>query len=87
MATRLQRDQRVTNVDWTGPLMELAANRGWRVFNLGSSKQVAEKGAAELRRLYPGLQIEVSDGYFDARHGSAENEALVRGSMPTGPIC
>jgi N-acetylglucosaminyldiphosphoundecaprenol N-acetyl-beta-D-mannosaminyltransferase len=74
----LQRDQRVTNVDWTGPLMELAASRGWRVFNLGSSKQVAEKGAAKLRTLYPGLQIEVSDGFFDARRGSAENEALVK---------
>jgi len=74
----LQREQRVTNVDWTGPLMELAASRGWRVFNLGSSKQVAEQGAAKLRNLYPGLQIEVSDGFFDARRGSAENEALVK---------
>jgi N-acetylglucosaminyldiphosphoundecaprenol N-acetyl-beta-D-mannosaminyltransferase len=74
----LKRDQRVTNVDWTGPLMELAASRGWRVFNLGSSKQVAEQGAATLRRLYPALQIEVSDGFFDARPGSAENEALVK---------
>jgi N-acetylglucosaminyldiphosphoundecaprenol N-acetyl-beta-D-mannosaminyltransferase len=74
----LQREQRVTNVDWTGPLMELAASRGWRVFNVGSSKKVAEKGAARLRALYPGLQIEVSDGFFDARRGSAENEALVK---------
>lgn len=74
----LHRDQRVTNVDWTGPLMELAACKGWRVFNLGSSKQVAERGAARLRKLYPGLQIEVSDGFFDARRGSAENEALVK---------
>ena len=83
----LQRDQRVTNVDWTGPLMELAACRGWRVFNLGSSKQVAEQGAAKLRRLYPGLQIEVSDGFFDARRGSPENTALVRGSMLTALTC
>src|ERR1700733_9800699 len=74
----LHREQRVTNVDWTGPLMELAASRGWRVFNLGSSRQVAEQGAAKLRNLYPGLQIEVSDGFFDARRGSAENEALVQ---------
>jgi N-acetylglucosaminyldiphosphoundecaprenol N-acetyl-beta-D-mannosaminyltransferase len=74
----LQRAQRVTNVDWTGPLMELAAAQGWRVFNLGSSKQVAEQGAAKLRELYPALQIEVSDGYFDARRGSAENEALIK---------
>ena len=73
----LQREQRVTNADWTRPLMQLAADRGWRVFNVGSPKDVAEKGAAELRKLFPTLQIEVSDGYFDATSGSAENEALI----------
>ena len=51
----LQREQRVTNADWTGPLMELAACRGWRVFNLGSPKQVAEEGAAEAARALPGI--------------------------------
>jgi N-acetylglucosaminyldiphosphoundecaprenol N-acetyl-beta-D-mannosaminyltransferase len=73
----LQRKQRVTHADWMGPLMELAAGRGWRVFNLGSPRQVAEKAAAQLRKRYPALQIEVSDGYFDARRDSDENEALV----------
>jgi N-acetylglucosaminyldiphosphoundecaprenol N-acetyl-beta-D-mannosaminyltransferase len=74
---RLQRWHRVTLADWTYPLMELAANRGWRVFHLGSSKRSAEKGVAHLRTLYPTLQIEVSGGFFDASYGSAENEALV----------
>jgi N-acetylglucosaminyldiphosphoundecaprenol N-acetyl-beta-D-mannosaminyltransferase len=74
----LQREQRVTNVDWMGPLMELAAESGWRVFNLGSPRHVAEEGAAKLRKLYPALQIEVSDGFFDASRGSAENEALIQ---------
>jgi N-acetylglucosaminyldiphosphoundecaprenol N-acetyl-beta-D-mannosaminyltransferase len=73
----LQREHRVTLVDWTYPLMELAANSGWRVFHVGSSKAAAEKGAANLRKLYPALQIEVSGGYFDARPGSSENEALI----------
>jgi len=75
---RLEREHRVTMADWMHPLMQLAASRGWRVFNLGSPNGVAEKGAAELRKLYPTLQIEVSDGYFDARQGSAENEAVVQ---------
>lgn len=74
----LQREHRVTNADWTGPLMELAARRGWRVFNLGSPKEVAEQASVKLRGLYPTLQLEVSDGYFDASHGSEENEALVK---------
>jgi len=73
----LERQHRVTLVDWTYPLMELAAKKGWRVFHLGSSEGAAEKGAAQLRKLYPALQIEVSGGYFDARYGSSENEAML----------
>jgi N-acetylglucosaminyldiphosphoundecaprenol N-acetyl-beta-D-mannosaminyltransferase len=64
-------------VDWTNPLMEQAASSGWRVFYLGSSKTAAQKGAAQLRKLYPALQIEVSGGYFDATYGSSENKALI----------
>jgi N-acetylglucosaminyldiphosphoundecaprenol N-acetyl-beta-D-mannosaminyltransferase len=75
---RLERRHRVTLADWTHPLMELAARKGWRVFHLGSSKGAAEKGASELRRLYPALQIEVSEGYFDARYGSSDNEAMLQ---------
>src|ERR1700730_7572498 len=47
----LQREQRVTNVDWTGPLMELAASKGWRVFNLGSCHNVAAQCAAQRSNL------------------------------------
>jgi N-acetylglucosaminyldiphosphoundecaprenol N-acetyl-beta-D-mannosaminyltransferase len=73
----LQRRHRVTLADWTYPLMELAARKGWRVFHLGASRGSAEKGVAKLRQMYPNLKIEVSEGYFDARYGSAENEAMV----------
>lgn len=74
----LKREQRVTLADWLHPLMEVAARKRWRVFNLGSPDGVGEKGAAVLRSMYPGLQIEVSHGYFDARPGSPENEAVVQ---------
>jgi N-acetylglucosaminyldiphosphoundecaprenol N-acetyl-beta-D-mannosaminyltransferase len=73
----LKREHRVTLVDWLHPLMEMMASKGWRVFYLGSKPGVAEKVATELRRLYSSLQIEVSDGYFDARRESAENDAIV----------
>ena len=73
----LKSEHRVTLADWMYPLMELAAAKGWRVFLLGSQKDAAQAGAARLRALYPGLQVEVSEGYFDARSGSAENEALL----------
>jgi N-acetylglucosaminyldiphosphoundecaprenol N-acetyl-beta-D-mannosaminyltransferase len=73
----LQRKHRVTLADWTYPLMELAARKGWRVFHLGASRGSAELGVSKLRQMYPTLQIEVSEGYFDARYHSAENEAMV----------
>jgi N-acetylglucosaminyldiphosphoundecaprenol N-acetyl-beta-D-mannosaminyltransferase len=74
----LRRNQRVTLVDWIYPLMELAASSGWKVFHVGSSKLSSERGAARLRKLYPSLQLEVNQGYFDERYDSAENEALVQ---------
>ncbi len=74
----LEREQRVTLADLIHPLMETAARKRWRVFNLGSPDGVAEKGAAALRRLHPGLQIEVSHGYFDSKPDSAENEAVLQ---------
>jgi len=73
--------------DWTYPLMELAASKGWRVFHVGSSRGSSEKGAARLRKLYPALQLEVSEGYFDARYGSSENEALVQRINGYGLTC
>jgi N-acetylglucosaminyldiphosphoundecaprenol N-acetyl-beta-D-mannosaminyltransferase len=73
----LTREHRVTLVDWLHPLMELSASKGWRMFYLGSKPGVADKAVAELRRLYPALQMEVNDGYFDGRQGSAENDALI----------
>jgi N-acetylglucosaminyldiphosphoundecaprenol N-acetyl-beta-D-mannosaminyltransferase len=74
----LKREHRVTLADLTLPLMEVAARKGWRVFNLGSPTDVAERGAAKLRELYPSLDIEVSGGYFDTRKDSPENEAVIQ---------
>lgn len=73
----IERKHRVTLADWTYPLMELAAEKGWRVFHLGASRGSAERGVSKLRRLYPTLQIEVSEGYFNAKYNSPENEAMV----------
>ena len=73
----LQREQRVTYVDWTNPLMAEAAERGWRIFYLGSKPGVAEQGAEILRKKFPGLQITVADGYFDASLNSKENQAIL----------
>lgn len=74
----VRREQRVTYVDWTGPLMEAAAKNRWRVFCVGSAPGVAEKGASTLVQKYPGLQIETAHGYFDLDPNGAENEKVIQ---------
>ncbi len=73
----VNREQRVTYADWVHPLVACAEENQWRVFYLGSAAGVAEKGAVELRKRYPGLQIEVRDGYFDAKIDSRENSEVI----------
>jgi N-acetylglucosaminyldiphosphoundecaprenol N-acetyl-beta-D-mannosaminyltransferase len=73
----LQREQRVTYVDWTNPLMAEAAERGWRIFYLGSKPGVAEQGAEILQKKFPGLQIITADGYFEPGLNSKENQAIL----------
>lgn len=50
-------DERVTGSDAIYRLSERAAVQGWRVFFLGAAAGVAERAAAALTRLYPGLQV------------------------------
>jgi N-acetylglucosaminyldiphosphoundecaprenol N-acetyl-beta-D-mannosaminyltransferase len=73
----VSRDHRVTWVDWLRPLMREAAQRGWRVFYLGSGRGVAERGAEVLRAEIPGVQIATHHGYFDPTPGCHENRSVV----------
>jgi N-acetylglucosaminyldiphosphoundecaprenol N-acetyl-beta-D-mannosaminyltransferase len=73
----IQRNQRVTYVDWVYPLMAQAARKGWRIFYLGSKPGVAERGANILRSSFPGLQIACYHGYIDTRKNGQENLATL----------
>jgi N-acetylglucosaminyldiphosphoundecaprenol N-acetyl-beta-D-mannosaminyltransferase len=73
----IKRKHRITYVDWLDPLMAEAAQRGWRVFYLGSRPGVAEQGAAILRQKFLGLQIVTAHGYFDAHPDSNENQNVL----------
>src|ERR1700744_3042925 len=75
---RVKREQRVTYVDLTGPLMALAAQEEWRIFYLGARPGVAGRGSVRLRKRYPGLRIRTMHGFFDSTFGSAENEEVLR---------
>ncbi|MCU0550694.1 MAG: WecB/TagA/CpsF family glycosyltransferase [Leptolyngbya sp. Prado105] len=73
----LQRQHRVTYADWTPSLMAEAIRNQWRIFYLGSKPGVVLQGAEALRKQYPGLQLAIAHGYFDARPGSIENQKIL----------
>jgi N-acetylglucosaminyldiphosphoundecaprenol N-acetyl-beta-D-mannosaminyltransferase len=73
----LTRKDRTGYVDLLPILMQASLKAGWRIFYLGSKPGIAEKGASVLRALYPGLQIETRDGYFDTASGSEQNGAVL----------
>lgn len=75
LGIRIARDQRVTYVDWVPSLMQLAAERGWRIFYLGSKPEVADLAAKRLRTNYAGLEIETAHGYFDTN--GSENDIML----------
>ena len=71
------RAHRTVWLEWIELVFEHAARNGWRVYYMGSRRDAFEKGLAKFRELQPTLQIEGRDGFFDARPGSAENNAVV----------
>ena len=65
-------------IDWIPDLLDVAVARGWKVFYLGSTDSVVEKGAATLRKRHPGLDLATRNGYFDADPESLENWRVAR---------
>ena len=77
LGKKIDREQRVTYVDWVPSLMEIAVRHGWRVFYLGSKPGVAFEAAERLRRTYSGLVIDTAHGFFDVNPEGAENQAIL----------
>ena len=74
----LTRENRLTSVDWLGPVLMECAAKNLRVFFLGSRPGVAQKAAAHFVAGIPDLQVETHHGYFNADVGSVENEQVLR---------
>ena len=77
LGRRARRFHRSTYLDWRDGFWTLAQAEGWRVTYLGGAPGVAEKAARRLRIDFPGVNLQVRDGYFDAAPGSAQNAAVV----------
>lgn len=73
----LRREQRSAWIDWFMPLMDMAEKKDWKIFYLGATHEILEKGLVHIRAVHPKLRIEGRDGYFNARSGHAENHQVV----------
>jgi len=73
----LRHEQRTAWIDLFMPLMGMAEQKGWKMFYLGATHEILEKGLANIRAAHPKLRIEGRDGYFDSRPGSDENRKIV----------
>jgi N-acetylglucosaminyldiphosphoundecaprenol N-acetyl-beta-D-mannosaminyltransferase len=76
---------RSTYLDWREDLWRRAQAGGWKIFYLGGEPGVAARGAAAVEKRWPGVQIAVHDGYFDATPGSEGSEAVNRRIIDFNP--
>ncbi|MBO9557819.1 MAG: WecB/TagA/CpsF family glycosyltransferase [Caulobacter sp.] len=72
-----RRFHRCTYLDWRDAFWERAIRENWKVFFVGGAPGVGEKAAARIQADWPGAQLAVHHGYFDADPNSAENQAVV----------
>jgi len=68
---------RCTYLDWRDHFWSVADRKGWRVLYLGGERSVVERARESLSAAYPGTDIRVRDGYFDATRGSVDNAAIL----------
>ncbi len=62
----VNRDHRLTYVDFIMPMMHKAAEHGWNVYHLGQSKEIQTKALERIRsECTDKITIDGHDGYFD----------------------
>lgn len=70
--------ERVAGIDLLDALCERAVCEDLRVYLLGGTPRVVSASASSLRRRYPGLRLDFSDGYFQPRQAGARADAVAR---------
>lgn len=68
--------ERVTGIDLVEALFPVAAEKGWRVFLLGSKPGVAELAAQKVEAKHPGFVWQAEHGYFSREEEPALLEKI-----------
>lgn len=80
----LGRIERVAGVDLMREVLQLCADRGYRPYFLGAKQEVLEKAIAEIKRLFPKIQIAgFRNGYFKP----SEEPAIVNDIRASSADC
>jgi N-acetylglucosaminyldiphosphoundecaprenol N-acetyl-beta-D-mannosaminyltransferase len=79
---RASREHRVGITHFIWPLLERAADEGWRVFYVGSNDRVVAAAAEKIQARFPHLKLETHQGYF---HNPDEAAAAARKAASFGP--
>ncbi len=74
---RIDYRHRVAYNDWLPVMLPVAAQNGWRIFYLGSTAEVATKGARVLTARFPGLQLKLRSGHFDVQRQGVDNNQVL----------
>ena len=77
LGIKVTRDHRLTYVDFIMPLMQQAADKGWRVFHIGQQRSVQQEALERVRAECPGIIIDGHDGYFDLTPNTAQSLAVI----------
>lgn len=80
----VNRNHRVTYVDFIMPLMELARDNGWKVYHVGQRSSVQQRALDVIRKQVPGIRITGHDGYFDQTAFSAASLEVIEDMNNTG---
>jgi len=73
----VNRDHRLTYVDFIMPLMKKAAANRWPVFHLGQSKDVQDLALNKIRAEFPDITLDGHDGYFDMSANSQDSLRII----------
>lgn len=73
----VNREQRVTYVDFIWPILEHAEKNNLRVFHIGQSKSIQQKALSNIRSRLPDLNIEGHEGYFDLSDNSDDTLRVI----------
>jgi N-acetylglucosaminyldiphosphoundecaprenol N-acetyl-beta-D-mannosaminyltransferase len=74
----LNKEQRVTWVDYLDPFLKTITNNNLKLFYIGSKPDIAEKAINNFRKTYKGIQINYTNGYFNKEKNSNENLSIIQ---------